>query len=102
MHFPRMGERLRLPRSTTRPRNIRPAQCAIRLFTVRTQINSSSSHKEEAMRQGKSTRSLQAHSGTGATVWAIGCAIVLLFVLTLLPPARAQQQEEQKGIEQGN
>src|SRR5580765_971627 len=102
MPSPRMPERPPLPPSTTRRRSIRPVLYATRLFTVRIPTSSSLSHKEEAMRQGKNPRSLQSDQPISSRRLLIDCRIALLFLFVLLPGARAQQPEEQKGIDQGN
>jgi hypothetical protein len=54
------------------------------------------------MRQGKNTQSLQSHEPTNSRWLVIDCAMAFLFLFMLQPGARAQQQEEQKGLDQGN
>jgi len=54
------------------------------------------------MRKGKIPRSLQARWRTGARHCPVRCAMGFLFAVMLLPSGRAQQSEEQKGIDQGN
>src|ERR1700674_3729844 len=85
-------------RSTTRPRSIRPARCATWRSTDRMPTSSSSTHKGEAMRHN--TTAVTIHFSWPVTSIRVLWAVALLFAW--LPGARAQQGEEQQGVDQGN